>query len=87
MKSAFERAMERAGHTLKELSPEQKGALAEIDRKYDAKIAELRLRSESDRRGDEDPEKSDAARRETARRIAELNEKREREKAKVRGES
>ncbi len=92
MKSAFERAMERSGHTLKKLSPEIKEALAEIDRKYDAKIAEIRLRAGQSAPNPvpgNDPAAeaaADAGRRELARQIAELNEKREREKARVRGE-
>ncbi len=42
MKSAYELAMERlaAEDPLASLSPEQKEAIAEIDRKYKAKLAE-----------------------------------------------
>jgi len=87
MKSAFERALEKFGHTIRELSPEQKEKLAEIDRVYDAKIAEIRLGTESKLRQTSDPEKAEALRSEMARKIADLNRKREREKEKVRGES
>lgn len=87
MKSAFERALEKFGHTIRELDPEQKEKLAAIDRVYDAKIAEIRLGAESQLRQTNDPEKAEAIRAEMARKIADLDRKREREKEKVRGES
>lgn len=45
MKSAYERAMERFGgdEPIKKLSDEQKAALAEVEEKYKAKIAEKEL--------------------------------------------
>ena len=46
MKSAYERAMEKlnaASGPLKSLSDAQKERVAEIDKKYDAKIAETKL--------------------------------------------
>ena len=87
MKSAFERALERFGENIRELTPEQKERIAEIDRRYDAKIAEIRLGAEARIRGAADPEKIEAIRAEAAAKIADLNRKRDREKERVRSDA
>jgi hypothetical protein len=43
MKSSFELALERTGGTLKKVSEGLKEKIAEIDRKYQAKMAEAEL--------------------------------------------
>ena len=43
MKSAYELAMERLGGPAPSLSDKQKGRLAEIDKKFDAKIADRKI--------------------------------------------
>lgn len=43
MKSAFELAMERFGGAVQEFTAEQKEQLAEVDRLYEAKIAQARF--------------------------------------------
>ena len=88
MKSAFELAMERLGGS-KTYSGEQKQKLAEIDRNFDAKKAEVRIRAEDQlKKLGEDPEgaKEKEVRETMARDIARIEEKREREKEKVRNE-
>ena len=47
MKSAYELAMERLGGEGRELAPEQKQRLAEIDRRTEAKIAQARIRTDA----------------------------------------
>jgi len=88
MKSAFELAMERLGGS-KSYTNEQKQKLAEIDRDFDAKKAEVRIRSEDQlKKLGEDPEgkKEEEIRKNMARDLAKIEEKREREKEKVRNE-
>jgi hypothetical protein len=51
MKSAFELAMERlGGGPLREYTDAQKEQLAEVDRTYDARVAQARLQADADRR-------------------------------------
>lgn len=84
MKSALELAMERfGGGPVRELTDEQKEALAEVDRRFDAKIAEARIRTEpklNALRGEE----AEALRVELATEISGFNEARERRKEKLR---
>ncbi len=50
MKSAYELAMERfGGEPAKQYTPEQKEQFAEIDREYDAKIAQAKLQAKTER--------------------------------------
>ncbi len=87
MKTAYELAMERLGHTLRVLSDEQKERLAEIDRRYDAKIAEARLNAEGRvRAAAGDADRAAAVRDELVVELASLNEKREQEKERIRRE-
>ena len=86
MKSAFELAMERLGGS-KTYSAGQKQQMAEIDRIYEARKAEARIRAEDllKKLGDDPEGKQDREIRETmARDLAKLDQKREAEKDKVR---
>ena len=87
MKSAYELAMERLGGEIREYTDEQKGRLAEIDRKYDAKIAQVKLDAENQlRAAGVDSAKQDDVRSRSAGEIASLNGKREAEKDRARSE-
>jgi hypothetical protein len=87
MKSALERAMERfADEPVKELSAGQKERLAEIDRTFDAKVAEAKIRTEP-KLAALAGEEADQLRAELAVEIAGFNEARERRKEEVRRES
>lgn len=82
MKRAYELALERlerdAGPT-KKLSDQQKAQIAEIDRKYDAKVAEKKLEYES-RMAAATPEQADELRKELAETVAKLETERESQK-------
>jgi len=85
MKSAYELAMERlekeSGPTRK-LNEEQKRAISEIDKTYDARIAEQNI--DFDARIASAPfEEQPNLREELANTIASLEEKREREKQAI----
>lgn len=86
MKSAYELAMERlekASGPSQKLSGEQKDRIAELEKVYDAKIAEVKLsftpRLQSVRTADE----LESLQAEIASKIASLEEKREREKEAI----
>ena len=90
MKSAYEKAMERFGgdEPIKQLTDEQKAALAEIEDKYKAKIAEKELfLGEQLKKATEEgnfmeiPQIEEQMRRE----IAKLEKDRDEEKDKIRG--
>ena len=91
LKSAFDLAMERMaqrGDTMATLTPEQKDALAELNRRTKAKIAELEImfdRQLSEAKAADDAEK--AAKIEELKRveIGKLRAKEEVERAKIRG--
>lgn len=84
MKSAYELAMERLGGET-QYTDEQKEQLAEIDRKYDAKVAAVKLRAEQVAKDNpQDLAAIEAARDETTHEVARLEEKREAEKDGVR---
>lgn len=85
MKTAYELAMERLGGT-HEYTEDKKSLFAEVDSRYDAKIAEARLGADerlANALGD--PEKTDEIRRRLAADINRLQDKREAEKQKIRG--
>jgi len=85
MKSAYELAMgrlEKSAPTVT-LSPEMKAKIAEIDSEIGAKIAEKKIFLEGEI-AKASPDEKDAIRRQLASEIARLEEKREREKEKVR---
>ena len=78
MKSSFELAMERLGGSTKKLSDDQKIKIAEIDSKYKAKIAGIKLRSQEDLAKTANPEEDDKIRKEVSDEIqrSEVNVKR-----------
>lgn len=88
MKSAYELAMERLGGS-RSYTKEQKQQMSEIDRKYEARLAEVRLRAEDHLRK-LDPDKPETAdqektiRENLSRDVAKLEQKRESEKEAVR---
>jgi hypothetical protein len=88
MKSAYELAMSRLEKTTPavSLSDAQKSRLAEVDREIDAKIAEKKIFLE-DQLAKADFHEQDEIRRQLASELARLEEKREREKNKIREEN
>lgn len=84
MKSAYELAMERLGGA-REYTDETKEKLADIDRRYDARVAEVRLHAE-EKAATLKPgsDEIDELRANATRDIARLEEKRESEKEAVR---
>ncbi|MEI6278581.1 MAG: hypothetical protein WCQ16_04240 [Verrucomicrobiae bacterium] len=88
MKSAYELAMsrlEKAAPTVSLTEP-QKRAIAGVDSKINAKIAEKKMFLE-DRVAAAPPEEKEEIRRQLVSELARLEEKREREKEKIRGRS
>ncbi len=87
MKSAYELAMEKFG-TPKEYTDEQKKQLAEIDQKYEAKVAEARLGAEQKLKdAGFDTDKQNEIHEELRRDLSRIEDKKEAEKNDVRGES
>ncbi len=88
MKSAYELAMSRLEKTTPAvtLTDDQKARLAEIDREIDAKIAEKKIFLE-DQLAKAAFHEQDEIRRQLASELTRLEEKREREKNKIRTES
>jgi hypothetical protein len=85
MKSAYELAMSRLEKNAPSitLSAAQKLAIAEVDSEINAKIAEKKIFLEGEM-AKADPAEKDAIRHQLASEIQRLEEKREREKEKVR---
>ena len=85
MKSAYELAMGRLekGAPSVTLTEKQKQAIAEVDSEVNAKIAEKKIFLEGEL-SKADPAEKDEIRRQLASEIRRLEEKREREKEKVR---
>lgn len=81
MKSAYELAMERLNQESpsRVLSDQEKNELAEVDKKYDAKIAELNLAHDT-KIVTLNPMEQMVAQQELNAEVASLNEKREAEK-------
>jgi hypothetical protein len=87
MKSAFELAMSRLEKEspTQKLTDEQKAKLAEIDSEINAKVAERKLFLEDEvRKAAGDPQAESELRKQLSAEIARLEEKREREKEKIR---
>lgn len=86
MKSAYEIAMERLNAesgTGKSLTDEQRARIADIEKRYDAKIAEARLSFEGKISTAENYEALTALRAEMAQALQDIEEKRDREKDAV----
>ncbi len=89
MKSAYELALERLERDrgpLRKLSEKQKQRIAEIEKRYEAKIAERRLEFDS-RISTVDPDQAEALRKEFAETIASIEAKCQSEKEAVWNES
>ena len=85
MKSAFELAMERLGGPIKQYTDEQKQQLAEIDRVYEAKIAQAKFAAASRKeKAEGDLEKLKQIQEDMSVEIASLEEKRDHEKERLR---
>ena len=87
MKSAFELAMSRLEKEspTQKLTDEQKAKLAEVDSEINAKIAERKLFLEDElRKAAGDPQAGSELHKQLSAEIARLEEKREREKEKIR---
>jgi len=87
MKSAYELALERlGGEPIKKLSDNQKERIAEVDRVYQAKIAEAKLMSEERlKKANHDDIKQ--IQDDLTVELASLHERMEREKEKIRNEN
>ena len=86
MKTAYELAMERlekASGPTRKLSNAQKARIAEIEKIYDAKIAETKLASESEMLSADSMEALNQFKQELADAIASIEERREQEKEAV----
>jgi len=86
MKTAYELAMERlekASGPTRKLSNAQKSRIAEIEKIYDAKIAETKLASESEMLSADSMEALNKFRQGLADAIASIEERREKEKEAV----
>ncbi len=86
MKTAYELAMERlekASGPTRKLTDDQKAQIAEVEKLYEAKMAELRLAFESRMRAAQSKEEWDAMQADLVAKIASLEDQREKEKEKV----
>ena len=86
MKSAYELAMERLAKTsgpTKTLTDEQKARIAEIEKKYEAKIAQEKLGLEARIAAATTPEELEKCRQDLAASIAALEAKRDDEKSAI----
>ena len=84
MKSAYELAMERMGASLKEYSDVQKEQMAEVDRKYDALVAEAKLNARRRVTEAAGSQTETSPEEDLAVELASIEERRERDKRKIR---
>ena len=85
MKSAFELAMERFGGPVQQITTEQKEQLAEIERLYEAKIAQARFDAQTRIEGSQnDPETITQVQADLAVEIRSLETRRDRKKEELR---
>ena len=86
MKSAYEKAMERLEQESgpsKSLSEEQRDAIGEIDRKYDAQAAEQKMHYDGELAQAVTPEAIEQLQAERATSLQSIEDRREREKQAV----
>jgi hypothetical protein len=83
VKNAYEKALDRFG-PIKELPPEKKAKLAELDRLYQSRIAQLEVQFGDKLRQAAPDADTDKLRDQMRREIAKLREKAERERDRVR---
>lgn len=87
MKSSFDLAMEKLGGPIIDLSKEQKAAIAEIEKKYKAKLAEAKLaRDEKTAKVAGDLQALEQINEDYAVEVASINSLREQAKEKVRNQ-
>ena len=84
MKSAYELAMERLGGESQKLTEEQKQAIAEIDAKMKAKIAETEIMFDQQLAAESDPAKAAFIQQTRQQQIAKIKEGAEGEKENTR---
>ena len=84
MKSAYELAMERFGGEEKSLTDEQKAAIAEVDAKMKAKIAEIEIMAEQQLATEMDPAKAAMAQQARIEQITKIKAEAEAEKEQIR---
>jgi hypothetical protein len=84
MKSAYELAMERAGGEADELPDAQKTAIAEVDSKMKAKIAETEIMFDQQLTIETDPAKASFIQQTRQEQLAKIKENAEKEKENVR---
>ncbi|MEN7972288.1 MAG: hypothetical protein ABFR47_00485 [Verrucomicrobiota bacterium] len=84
IKNAYELAMERLGGEAQELSEEQKQAIAEIDSKMKAKVAETEIMFDQQLASERDPAKAGFIQQTRQEQIAKIKEDAEEEKERVR---
>lgn len=84
MKSAYELAMERLGGDSKELSDDQKAAIAEIDSKLKAKVAETEIMFDQQLASEADPAKAALITQTRQQQIAKIKENAESVKETIR---
>ncbi len=86
MKSSFELAMERLGG-IRDLPPEKKKLIAEIESKFKAKIAQAEMSAQDKIRKCGTADEIEKIRSALASELASLREKSEREKEKARSQA
>jgi len=84
MKSAYELAMARLGGGVRTYTAAQKQELADIDKVYDAKAAQVKLGIEARLKAADTPEKDEAIRREIAAELTATEAQREKKKEELR---
>ena len=84
MKSAYELAMERFGRESDRLTPEQKQAIAEIDSKMKAGIAETEIMFDRQLASEPDPARKALIQQTRQQQIAKIREEAEEEKEGIR---
>ncbi|MCF7848718.1 MAG: hypothetical protein K9M45_07710 [Kiritimatiellales bacterium] len=84
MKSAYELAMERFGGEEKPLTGEQKAAIAEVDSRMKAKIAETEIMADQQLATEMDPAKASLAQQARVEQIAKIKAEAEAEKEQIR---
>jgi len=84
MKSAYELAMERTDGAAQKLSAEQKTAIADIEAKMKAKVAETEIMFDQQLATESDPAKASFIQQTRQQQIDKIREEAETEKAHVR---
>lgn len=86
MKSAYELAMERMGGAARKLTDKQKQALAEVDSRMNAKVAETEIMFDQQLATEADPAKAAFIKQTRHQQITKVKENAEEEKRRIREE-